>query len=106
MALKLYMRTYVIPPTLKDEKEKIIGGVLNITEAAWIFFGGIIAIGIFLLLGPVSKIFGAIVGVTVAAPITFVFGFLKIKGYPVLKYAKYKKKFNNKKKLLPNKRNF
>lgn len=98
------MRTYIIPPTLKEEKEKIIGGVLDMSQAAWIMGGAVIGLLIFLLFSPVSKLLGAVIGIIVAIVISVVFGFLKIKGYPVLKYAKYKKKFNKKQKFLPNKR--
>lgn len=100
------MRTYIIPPTIKDEREKVIGGVLDMVQAGWIMGGAVVGVVIFLLLAPVSKILGAVVGIPVAVAISVIFGFLKIKGYSVLKYAKYKKQFNDKQKLLPNKRDF
>lgn len=96
------MSSYVIPPTIK-EKEKIIGGILDIQQAGWLIGGAVIGLIVFLVLSPVSKILAGIFGFIFA--LTGVpFAFFKIKGYPILKYFKYKRQFDKKVKHLPNKR--
>lgn len=96
------MSLYTIPPTIK-EREKIIGGVLDITQAFWILGGAAIGLVVFILLAPVNKVLAGIFGVvfgTVGIP----FAFVKIKGYSITTYLKHRRKFNRKQKYLPNKR--
>lgn len=97
------MSSYTIPPTLKEGREKIIGGVLDIVQAAYILLALSIWVTVFLLLAKINKIFAGVVGLFFAAPI-IPLAFIKIKGYSVVTYIKYKKKFSKKVKYLPNKK--
>ena len=96
------MKTYVIPPTIK-EREKVIGGILDMTQAGWIMGGAVVGVLVFLLLLPISKVLGGIFGCIFGLS-GVPFAFIKIKGYSILKYIKYKKQFDKKHKKLPNKR--
>lgn len=98
------MSLYTIPPTIK-EKEKVIGGVLDLAQAAWLISGAALGLVVFLLLAPVNKVLGGIFGV-VFATTGVPFAFVKIRGYKILTYLKYKKQFDKKEKYLPNKRKF
>lgn len=98
------MREYVIPPSIKDESEKVIGGVLTMVQFGWLLLGGVIALGIFLLFAKTSKVFGLILGLFIGGSISLPLAFYKKHGYPILKYLKYKKIYAKKQKKLPNKR--
>ena len=73
-------------------------------QFGWLLLGGLIALGIFLVFSPISKILGVIIGVLIGGGISLPLAFYKKAGYPILKYWKYKKDFKNKKKKLANKR--
>lgn len=95
------MATYQVPPDMK-EKEKIIGGILNINQLLWLLVGLAIGAGVFILL------FGIIGGVP-ALVIGFIFAlsttpfiFVKKKELTLFDYFKYKFSFKRKTPYLPN----
>ena len=98
------MRNYIIPPSINKEKEKIIGGFLDITQAIWIAIGMTVGVLIFFLLSGVDKIFAFVVAAIVAMGIGLPMAFLKIKGYSVLRYFKLKREFDRKKHILTDKK--
>ena len=96
------MRSYSVPPDM-NEKEKIIGGVLDIGQFLWILGGLLIGAVVFVILFPIfnkySLIFAMIFG---SSGIPFVV--IKIEGLTLFEYYKRKRRFDKKTQKLPNKR--
>lgn len=95
------MAVYQVPPDMK-EKEKIIGGILNINQLLWLILGLGIGALIFVML---FKIFGGIPSLVlgvIAATSTTPFIFVKKKELTLFQYFKYKFAFKRKTKYLPN----
>lgn len=85
-----------------NEKEKIIGGILNLNQFFWVLGGLIIGAVVFALSFPVvggtlSLILGALFCLT-GIP----FAVYKKNGLTLYQYITYKRKFNKKVKKLPN----
>lgn len=96
------MRSYSVPPDV-NEKEKIIGGVLDLHQFFWILGGLLIGTLVFILLFPVFGKFSLIFGVIFSfSGVPFVV--VKKEGLPLFEYYKRKKSFDKKTKQLPNKR--
>lgn len=97
------MKNYSIPPDM-NEKEKVIGGVLDFTQFFWIVGGALIGAVVFVILFPLldkfALIFGIIFGLT-GVP----FALFKKEGLSLFEYYKRKREFDKKTKHLPNKRN-
>lgn len=96
-----YMRTYQVPPDMK-EKEKIIGGLLNLNQFFWILIGLAIGAGFFaatfsLIGGIPALIIGVILCLT-GMP----FAVYKKNGLTLFQYMRYKRIFNRKSHKLPN----
>jgi len=96
------MKMYSVPPDMK-EKEKVIGGLLNINQFFWVLGG--------LILGAVTfaSLF-AIVGGTLALIIGILlcftgtpFALYKKNGLTLFQYIRLKRKFKKKVQKLPNK---
>lgn len=97
------MRMYQIPPDTR-EKEKIIGGVLDLYQFFWILIGLLIGAGVFALLffligGIFSIVIGAIFCLT-GVP----FAFYRKNGLTLFQLIKYTYLFNKKNHYLPNMR--
>lgn len=95
------MKSYVIPPDM-NEKEKIIGGILNINQFFWIAGGLALGAIVFILTfnilgGTMSLILGGFFCLT---GIPFVV--VKINGLTLYNYLKLKRKFKHKVKKMPN----
>lgn len=95
------MRVYQIPPDMK-EKEKIIGGILNINQFFWILAGLLIGAGFFavafnIIGGTASLVIGVILSLSGIPFVVY-----KKKGLTLFQYLKYKRLFKNKVHHLPN----
>lgn len=96
------MQSYSIPADT-NEKEKIIGGILNINEFLWILAGFILGLFVFAALSSfLGK--GAIVVGLLFTPVGVPFVVIKKEGLTLFEYLKRKQEFKTKAKLLPNKR--
>lgn len=96
-------RTYKVPPNMRI-KEKIIGGILNINQFAWLagglLLGGVAFISLFPLIGAIPSVIVAILIIPVGTP----FAFYKKNELTLFQYITLKRKFNKKTHKLPNKR--
>ena len=94
------MRSYQTLPDI-SEKEKIVGGLLNINQLFWLI-GGVILGGImFIFTYKLNVKFGGfllLVGILSSVP----FVFIKPKGLTFFRYLLLKYKFKKKTKKLPN----
>lgn len=90
-----------MPPDT-SAKEKIIGGILDLTQLMYILIG--VSFG--LILGFIFKTFmgelGVIIGLIPGLIFAGCFCFIKIKELSLMKYIIYKNKHKLKTKLLPN----
>lgn len=96
------MRSYSVPPNI-NEKEKVVGGLLNINQLFWVIGGLGIGAVMFLLtysfLGKASLFVGGVFAMT-GLP----FALVKIKELTLFEYLKRKKEFKKKTKYLIHKR--
>lgn len=90
-------------PKEERGKEKIIGGVLELGQAAWILMGILIGGGFALLTYKAIGGFALFIGI-IFAPIGLPFAFVKIKGFSLVGYFFQKRKFDQKEKILIKKR--
>lgn len=95
------LKSYIVPPDMK-EKEKVIGGLLDLNQFFWVLGGLGLGATVFALLFN-------IVGGTLALIVGFAFcfsgvpfAFYKKKDLTLFQYLTYKRKFKKKKKKLPN----
>lgn len=97
------MRNYPVPPDMR-EREKIIGGLLDLSQFIWILIGLGIGAGMFVLTFPLfgkgSIVFG-ILGIFSGMP----FAFYEKHGLSLFEYLKRKRTFDKKTKILENVRN-
>lgn len=94
------MRSYNVPPDV-NEKEKIIGGILNINQFFWLLGGLLIGAIVFVLLYPLLDKYSLIVaGLFALSGTPFVL--IKPKGLTLYEYLKRKRNFDKKTKYLPN----
>lgn len=98
------MRNYPVPPDMR-EKEKVIGGLFDLTQFFW-FLGGFVLGGIIfvfsftvLRMGKLSIVPG-IIGVCSGLP----FAFYKKEELTLIEYIRRKKTFDKKTKILENER--
>lgn len=98
------MRSYSVPPDM-NEKEKIIGGVLDLQQFFWVLGGLFVGAMVFVLLFPLMNKFSLIFGVVFACS-GLPFVLIKKEGLTLFEYLRRKKKFDKKSKHLPNKRVF
>lgn len=96
------MRVYSVPPDI-NEKEKIIGGFMDIGQFVWIICGVILGLITGISLFFVIKKIGIIIGVIVSFS-GVPFAFKKVEGLTLFEYLRKKRVFNKKNKYLPNKR--
>ncbi len=92
--------TYMVPPDIK-EKEKIIGGLLNLGQFVWCLVGVGACFMTFGLFATFLKLFAIIPALLVLGA----FGplvFYKVDEVPLPTYLLRKRKFNKKTKYLPN----
>lgn len=95
------MKMYAVPPNM-NEKEKVIGGILNINQFFWILGGFAISAIVFALAFQLGLRTGALI---VAFPFLLTgtpFAFYKKKELTLFRYFHLKKQFKNKVKKLPN----
>lgn len=97
------MAQYIVPPDMK-EKEKIVGGVLNINQFAWLGLGLLIAGLIFIMLFNAMNLFGLIIAVPLGSAVGLPFAFYKKEELTLFRYLYLKLKFKKKVKALPNRR--
>jgi len=95
------MATYIVPPDMK-EKEKIVGGVLMISQFAWLMLGLLIAGIIFILLFSLMGIYSLIIAFPIGLSIGLPFAFYKKNELTLFQYLTLKSKFEKKRKALPN----
>lgn len=94
------MRNYVVPPDI-NEKEKVIGGVLNINQFFWLLGGFVLGAVVFVVFFPVFGKFSlALGGLFSLTGVPFVV--IKPKDLTLFEYLKRKQKFKKKNKKLPN----
>lgn len=91
-----------IPPDMR-EKEKIVGGLLDINQLLWIIGGGVIGATMFggsylILQIPILSIILAIIGVALSLP----FVFYKKNDLTLFQFLKFSYEFKTKVKELPN----
>lgn len=95
------MSMYRVPPDTK-EKEKIIGGILNLQQFFWVLGGLAIGALIFTLTFPIFglgfSLFLTLVGVSSSLP----FVFYKKNGLTLFELIKYTRQHNKKTHFLPN----
>lgn len=98
-----FMRMYQIPPNMR-EKEKVIGGILNINQFFWILTGLILGALVFAItFGILGGTFAIILGVIfcfTGVP----FAVYKKNGLTLFEFLKYRQKFKKKTKKLPNRK--
>lgn len=98
------MRVYNVPPNM-NEKEKIIGGLLNINQFFWILGGLVFGASTFAVLFTLTKIAGLslfVAGIFCLSGAPF--ALYKKKGLTLFEYLTLKRKFKKKVKKLPNQR--
>lgn len=98
------MRVYPVPPDMK-EKEKIIGGVLNLNQFLWILGGLGLGASVFALIYTLTKIEGlslTIGGLFCLSGVPF--ALYKKNDLTLYQYIIRKRKFKKKVKHLPNQR--
>lgn len=98
------MSQYVVPPDIR-EKEKIIGGILNIYQMFWAIGGIVLGGSLFAIIYLVTKVailagIIGIIGIALALP----FIFYKKNDLTLYQIIFFNYKFKNKTKHLPNKR--
>lgn len=91
-----------IPPDMR-EKEKIVGGLLDINQLLWIVGGGVLGAVMFgtsflILQLPILSIILAIIGIALSLP----FVFYKKNDLSLFLFLKYSYEFKTKVKELPN----
>lgn len=95
------MRMYTVPPNM-NEKEKVIGGILNINQFFWVLGGLVLSALVF------STTFGIVGGtgsLVLAIPCIFAgtpFAFYKKYDLTLFQILKLRRKFKKKTKKLPN----
>ena len=94
------MRSYTIPADI-NEKEKIIGGILNINEFLWVLSGFVLGLIVFAALTPLLGQAAIVVGALVV-PTGVPFVLVKKEGLTLFEYLKRKREFKSKVKRLPN----
>lgn len=94
------MRSYTVPPDI-NEKEKIIGGILNINQFFCLLGGFILGAVMFVITFPLFGKFSLVIGgIFALTGVPFVI--IKPKGLTLYEYLKRKQKFKKKAKHLPN----
>lgn len=94
------MRNYLVPPDMR-EREKLIGGVIDLAQFFWLL-GGLILGSVFFVLtfplfGKLSMIF-LLIGLLIGTP----FAFYKKHDLTLVEYIIRKKNFDKKTKILIN----
>jgi hypothetical protein len=92
---------YPIPPDM-NEKEKVIGGILNINQFFWMLGGLLIGASLSAIF---VKMFGGAFGLVLALPFCLLgtpFAIYKKNGLTLYQYLTYKRKFKKKVHKLPN----
>ena len=96
------MRSYFVPPNT-NEKEKVIGGILNINQFFWVLagflLGGLVIVFTHKILGQFSIFLGLIFAST-----SLPFVLYKKNDLTLFQYLTLNQKFKKKVKKLPNKR--
>lgn len=94
------MRSYFVPPDIA-EKEKVIGGLLDITQFFWLLSGVGLGALLFFATFTISLGLATFLGI-LALPIGIPFAFYKKQDLPLYEYLKLKRAFKKKTKKLPN----
>lgn len=95
------MKMYTVPPNM-NEKEKVIGGVLDINQFFWILGGMGVSATVFAM---TFGIFGGTASLIISAPLLLLgtpFAFYKKNGLTLFQFLSRKRKFKKKVKKLPN----
>lgn len=96
------MRSYLIPPDT-NEKEKIVGGILNLNQFLWLVGGFVLGLATFALMFPFFGV-GALIFPIIWTGAALPFAVYKPKGLTLFQLLLLKKRFKNKTQKLPNKR--
>lgn len=94
------MNSYTIPADM-NEKEKIIGGILNMHEFLWVLTGFLLGLGTFGLLFPIIGKASLFIGLLIT-PAGIPFVVIKKEGLTLFEYKKRSLEFKRKVKILPN----
>ena len=98
-----FMKMYTIPPNM-SEKEKIIGGILNLNQFFWVLgglvLGGLVFACTFQLLGGTLALIVGFLFCLTGLP----FALYKKNDLSLYRYLSLRRKFKNKTHKLPNKR--
>lgn len=97
----LIMKMYTVPPDM-NEKEKVIGGLININQFFWLLGGLALSAVIFAI---TFVLFGETASLIIALPFLFSgtpFAFYKKNGLTLYQLIRLKKRFKKKVKKLPN----
>lgn len=89
----------MVPPTQK-EKDKIIGGKIDLTQLIWLFMGIMLGAGFLVIF---SILFNFILGVFLALPFLLIgipFAFMKKFGMPLFTFIKTRKEFEKSQKFI------
>lgn len=96
------MGNYTVPPDTK-EKEKIVGGLLYLSQAFWLALGFVIGSCTFILLyGLLGGVFSITIGIIIAGGVGVPFAFYKKEELTLFQYLRLKRKFKKKIQKLPN----
>lgn len=96
------MRSYIVPPNT-NEKEKVIGGVLNINQFFWVLAGLLIGGLVIILTHKILGQFSIVLGLVFASS-GLPFVLYKKNDLTLFQYITLKRKFDKKVKKLPNRR--
>ncbi|TCK01321.1 UNVERIFIED_ORG: PrgI family protein [Anoxybacillus amylolyticus] len=95
------MKSYIVPPDMK-EREKVIGGVLDLYQFFWILgglgLGALIFASLFHVIGGTPALIVGFAFCFAGVP----FAFYRKNDLTLFEYLKYKRKFKKKVKKLPN----
>lgn len=98
------MSSYTVPPDTR-EKEKIVGGLLYLSQAFWLLLGFVIGGSVFILLyNLIGGAFSFGLGVIIAGAIGVPFAFYKKEDLTLFQYLRLKRAFKKKAQKLPNQR--
>lgn len=94
---------YIVPPDMK-EKEKIVGGILTISQFGWLMLGLALAGFIFIILYELFAIYSLIVAVPTGLALGLPFAFYKKEELTLFQYLRLKSVFKKKPKQVPNRK--
>ncbi len=95
------MAAYPVPPDT-SAKEKVIGGILSVTQLVWVLIGLAMGVGLGLLLKLFLGQAGLVIGIIPGIIFAFIFCFVKIHQLTVFQFIMYSRQQKARTKQLPN----